>query len=75
MTASLNAVTVFFEENIREDDAESLVNALRWMKGVASVEPHVASAVDEHAGAMRERRRVGEAIFDIVYPKPDIPPR
>lgn len=49
MTDSLNGVTVVFERDIREDDAEAILTAIRMIKGVASVEPHVSTVGDHFA--------------------------
>lgn len=42
MTDRHAAYIVTLKEDIREDDAELILNALRMIKGVASVEPIVA---------------------------------
>ena len=44
---------VVLEDDIREDDAEHVVNALRMVKGVAAVEPRMSSFED---AMVRERR-------------------
>ena len=41
MTDKYNAVVVVLEENIRSDDAKDLLNAIRMIKGVTSVEPNI----------------------------------
>ena len=41
MTTRYDAVLVVFEHEIREDDAESLLSAIRHLRGVESVHPHV----------------------------------
>lgn len=47
---------VVLEENIREDDAEHVINALRMVRGVQSVEPIVA----DHATQIALARARGE---------------
>lgn len=49
MTDRLNGVTVTFERDIREDDAEAILIAIRQIRGVAAVEPHVATPEDHFA--------------------------
>lgn len=46
MTDRLNALTVVLEQDLRVDDAESLITAIRQLKGVASVEPRIVDAGD-----------------------------
>lgn len=54
MTDRVNGAWVAFNREIREDDAESLVNALRMIRGVAGVELQVA---DFNDWAIREQIR------------------
>jgi hypothetical protein len=42
MTNRLDAVLVIFDHDIREDDAESLISAIRHLRGVGEVKPHVS---------------------------------
>lgn len=46
MTDSINAVVVVLDENVREDDMEPLLTALRQMRNVANVIPHTATFED-----------------------------
>lgn len=46
MTDKLKGVHVAFEKDIREDDAETIINAIRMIKGVAEVKENVADAGD-----------------------------
>ena len=47
MTDRYNAIVVVLEKDTREDDAESLLSAIRMMRGVLSVTPNVTS-IDHH---------------------------
>jgi hypothetical protein len=51
--------------DIREDGAEATLNALRMVKGVASVEP-VVSNLELHIGQQRADRRWREALINLV---------
>jgi len=42
MTDRFNALTVVFEKDIREDDAQAIISAIMQLRGVASVEGNVA---------------------------------
>lgn len=46
MTDRYNSVLVVFDRDIRTDDAESLLNAIRMIKGVIDVKPNVANISD-----------------------------
>ena len=46
MTDRYNTLTVVLEHEIREDDAEHLLNAIRMLKGVLSVSGNVSDMTD-----------------------------
>jgi hypothetical protein len=46
MTDRLKGCTVIFDHDIRVDDAEALLNAIRMIKGVQSVEPSISTSED-----------------------------
>lgn len=58
MSDRYHALTVFLEEPLRDDDAELLIKAIRMLRGVMSVEPHITN-VDAWARetAKQELRR------------------
>lgn len=68
MTDRFKGVVVTFEEDIREDDAEKLLNAIWMLKGVIDVTPSVAN-VDDHLARERVRRELGRALMEVVYPE------
>ena len=41
MTDRLKGITVLFDREIREDDAQCIIDAVKMIKGVASVRQHV----------------------------------
>jgi hypothetical protein len=41
MTDRYNYLMVVLEENTREDDAESIINAIKMIKGIGTVKPNV----------------------------------
>ncbi len=51
MTDRLKGCTVVFDRDIREDDAEGLLNAIRHIKGVKIVEPSISTSDDWMAAA------------------------
>ncbi len=53
MTDRLNALIVILEHDIREDDAEPIINAIQQLRGVLQVEPHVADSIGDAAAEAR----------------------
>lgn len=68
MTDRYNAFLVILENNLREDDAEATINAIKQIKGVLDVQPHVAGFEDAIAET-RVRNRLIEQILEIVQQK------
>lgn len=64
MTDRYNAVVVVFDRDIREDDAEAIINAIRMIKGVITVTPNVAD-IDGHVAAMRVKRELSEKLLAV----------
>lgn len=54
MTDRFHAFTVVLDRDIREDDAEPIVAAIKMIKGVQSVEPHVVD-LEDHSARVPER--------------------
>lgn len=68
MTGRLAGVVVTFEKDIREDDAEAIINAIRMIKCVLTVKPLVSDTTQSMAED-RVRRELGEKLLKILYPK------
>lgn len=65
MTDRVNRLTVVLEEDFRDDDIDQILGAIRLMRGVLAVEPHVADTADFLAQE-RARRDLREKILDLV---------
>lgn len=46
MTDRINAFVVILDQDVRDDDAQAIINAIRQLKGVLDVQPHVAGFED-----------------------------
>jgi len=58
---------VVLAENIREDDAEEgVLNAIRMLKGVVSVEPVLAGGQGQSVLALRHDRQWRDALLGLV---------
>ncbi len=67
MTDRYHALTVTLERDIREDDAEHLINAIKMMRGVLDVSGEVSS-IETHMAEERARHELGQKILDVLYP-------
>jgi predicted proteasome-type protease len=65
MTDRYNALTVVLDRDIREDDAELLINAIRMLRGVLAVDPHVSN-VQDHVAAARVKRELTEKLYNVM---------
>lgn len=68
MTDRLNGVFVVFDRDFRVDDAEPLINAIKQLRGVASVEWNVTDPADVVA-TVRARYELGEKLMKALYPE------
>ena len=67
MTDRVNALVVVLDENIRTDDVEPLMNAIRQMRHVVSVEGNVTD-LSSHTAEMRVRNELGIKLMKVLYP-------
>ena len=69
MTDRYNMLTVVLAKDIREDDAAALINAIRMLKGVLAVEPHVADPQDFLA-ELRAREHLRAKLHWVLFDHP-----
>ena len=69
MTNRYSTLTVALEQDIREDDAQSLIHAIKMLRGVADVAGNVSDA-SQWLAETRVRRDLGEKVLAVVFPKP-----
>lgn len=67
MTDRIHSITLVLEADLREDDAQSLLAAVRMLKGVISAAGNVSNITDYIAQA-RVRLEYGQQLLAIVYP-------
>ena len=65
MTAKFNSLTIVLENDVREDDAQTLINAILMLKGVLSVEGNVSSFAD-YVAESRVKTEVRNRLFEII---------
>lgn len=68
MTDRYNALTVVLEKDIRDDDAEALLDAIRQLRGVLSVSGNVTD-LTAHTAEERAKRELGDKLWQVLYPK------
>lgn len=56
---------VVLENEIRDDDAQPILDALRMIKGVISVEP-IVGGVDVQIAQMHERTALRQKLYDFI---------
>ena len=67
MSNRLDGFTVVLADDMREDDAEPLIAAIRQLRGVASVTGRVVDFAD-HVARERARREVADGILNVLFP-------
>lgn len=72
MTDRVIAFTVGLEKEMRIDDAEPIMAAIRQLRCVASVDPVIADPM-MHVIKSQVRQEFSQAIFDVMYPKVVMP--
>lgn len=70
MTDRYYSLTVVLEKDYRDDDAESILNAIKMIKGVLDVKGNISDPSTWMAEE-RARRDLGKRLLDIVFPKVD----
>lgn len=67
MTNRVNALTVVLENDIREDDAQALIAAIKQLRGVLSVDANITDLA-AHVAGERARHELGQKLMAILYP-------
>lgn len=62
MTDRFNAFVVVLEHDLRDDDAQAIINAIRQLKGVLDVQPHVAT-FDDAIAETRVRHELRQKLW------------
>lgn len=65
MTDRYHSLVVTLEEDIREDDAESLINAIKMIRGVLDVRGKVAN-ISDHTARMRAWSKLHDATMEML---------
>ena len=68
MTTRHAGYIVVLEEDIREDDAASIVAAINALRGVQAVKP-VIGGYEQQIADERARVKLGQRLWEVIYPK------
>lgn len=66
MTDRYGALTVILDRDIREDDAEHLMNAIRMMRGVAEVKGEITENLATAIERSRLTRQLTEKLYGVI---------
>jgi hypothetical protein len=61
------ALTVLLERPIKDEDAAHIIEAIRMIRGVLDVQPHIATA-DVQWAQETAKRELGEKLWKVLYP-------
>lgn len=67
MTDRYHSLTVTLEGDMRDDDAQQIIQSIAMIRGVLSVKPHVAN-ITSHMAEERVRNELGQKILKVIYP-------
>jgi hypothetical protein len=65
MTDRLKGLIVTFEKDIRDDDAQSIIDAILMVKGVLSVTTSISTS-DDSMNRIRIRHELKEKLFEAL---------
>ena len=65
MTDRLKGCWVAFDRDIREDDAEQLIQVIRCLKGVLAVETSVTT-FDDYSARVRVKRQILDKVWAAI---------
>lgn len=65
MTDRYNALTVVLECDTRENDAQAIIEAIRMLRGVQYVQPHVAN-LEQAIATSRVRTELMKKLWEIL---------
>lgn len=68
MTDRHSGYYVILEKDMREDDAQAIINAIKMIKGVLTVEPKIGG-YESLMSEERARHNLGKRLFSVLYPE------
>lgn len=68
MTDRVHALTVILEREYRVDDVETIVNAIKMVRGVLKVEEHITDP-DFYAAREQAKYELQQELRDVLWPR------
>ena len=68
MTTRLKGLVVTFDKDIREDDAQEWIRAIKMMRHVLDVRP-IENEINDHMVEMRVRHELSEKLWAVLHPE------
>ena len=65
MTDRYKGLTVAFKQDIRDDDAQKIIEAIRLLRGVADVKP-VLAGFEDLTTTIRVNREWSDALYQLI---------
>ena len=65
MTDRIRHLTITLDQDMRDDDIAAIVSAIKYVRGVADVQPHVVTAQD-HLARQAVRAEVQQQLHEAV---------
>ncbi len=69
MTERFKGLLVTFETDVREDDLDVFINAIKLMKRVIAVKPIPSRNIDNEIAEDRVRRDLHQKLLRVIYPE------
>jgi hypothetical protein len=67
MTDRVHALTVVLEKEIREDDIQALIDAIKMMRCVLDVQTHVTD-IDFYTAREQARAHLTKQLWNVLHP-------
>ena len=67
MTDRYHSIGVVLKKDIRDDDAQCVLDAIKMIKGVLSVKPYV-SDFDTNMAEERAKRELSDKLWKVLHP-------
>ena len=68
MSDAINSLTVVLERDMRDEDVDALIAAIKQLRGVASVSGNVVD-INAHVAETRAKQEIYLKLLRVVYPE------
>lgn len=68
MTDRIKSLDVVLQPDLRDDDAEPIIEAIKQLRGVRAVRPHIATGED-YVAYTNARWDLEQKLWEVLHPK------